>query len=280
VSLVNPFASIKSVLTFCLLAGLAWLLGDLAWKWVSPQPSSQLELPSLEPLNQTQQSPVRAAPVYLFGRNEAKPVSKPVVEQKKVKKTRLNLKLMGVLSSPHMSVAIISKSGKSESYVLEDSIQRGVVLKEVHGTYVVLDNNGAYEKLQMDELKNVFSGDASQPSAAASRTSQLNAKQRAKLDKVKQKALENPVSIMRYVRFKPVNKNGKIKSVKLWPQKEKEIFKSLGFKSGDQLTEVNGRSIAEISASPDLWQELINSQQLELVVERKGQSIPLSVQLN
>jgi general secretion pathway protein C len=250
------------------------MFGKLVWALLySPQPTA-FSIPEMSNERQVTGSTLVASPTYLFGRNqeEAKTV---VVEQKKVKKTRLNLQLLGVMVTPKMSVAIISKAGKSESYALEESIQRGVVLKEVHQDYVVISNNGLNEKLQMTQQQNVFA-----ESATPSATKSLNDNQRKKLEEVKQKALKNPISIMRYVRFQPVNKNGKMHSVKVWPQREKKIFTSLGFKPGDELTEINGYSMVEVSQSPKLWQELLKKDYLELVLNRKGQSVPLTVELN
>ena len=70
-----------------------------------------------------------------------------------------------------------------------------------------------------------------------------------------------------------------IKSVKVWPQQEQEIFTALGFQAGDELIQVDGIEIDELSKSPDLWQELLNKSYLDMTIKRNGQEMPLSVQL-
>ncbi len=269
---VNYIRKFRPLVYMLLLALTAWLLGRTFWAVFYP-PVYELSLPSLQTVEPTSKQKNTYSTLYLFGKS-AEPSTPTYVDEKDVKKTRLNLKLLGVLVSPQMSVAIISKSGKSESYAVGEEIQRGVELEEVHPEFVVISNNGLLEKLQMSETENVFADIVSGDSGL------LNDKQKAKLDEVKQSALKNPVSIMRYVRFQPVNVSGKIQSVKVWPQQEKEIFEALGFKPGDELLEISGYSVDKLSQSPTLWQELLQKSYLELIVKRDGQNIPLSVQLD
>ena len=264
--------SLKKVKPFfylLLVIMLAWLLGRVYWLFVEPENYS-LSLPTINPTLTQQKSTSVAEPVYLFGKQE-KVVKAPVVEQQEFKKSNLNLKLMGVLMAPSMSVAIINKAGQSNSYAVDEEIQRNVVLQEVHSDYVLISNRGVLEKLEMSKAENLFSG-----SGVATELSQ---KQKMKLGVVKQNALKNPVSIMRYVRFQNIMKNGKIAAVKVWPRQEKEIFEALGFVSGDELISIGGESIDKLSRSPSLWQSMLKQSQFELTVKRNGQEMPLSVGL-
>lgn len=262
---------VTNFILLLLVAVFAWLLGKFAWSFFYAE-QQELIVPDIQaPSQQSAQVSGVAAPIYLFGRAEN--ASAPVlVAPESVKKTRLNLKLLGVLVMPDNGVAIIQKGTESNSYTIEETIQRGVVLKEVHPSYVVLSHNGILEKLQMVENENVFTEDAS--------SEPLTAKQKQTLDNVKQNALKNPISIMRYVRFQMVQKGGNITAVKVWPQKEVEIFKALGFEAGDELQVVNGHSVADLTKSPDLWQELLKKSYLDLTVKRQGKVQNISVQLN
>lgn len=261
---------IRILVILILLALFAGLLGQAFWSAMSPSTHS-LTLPTL---NNAPSSEVRienTRPVYLFG-TKATNIEKPVAKQQsEFKQSKLNLKLMGILMAPNMSVAIINKSGQANSYVLDEEIQRGVVLKEVHEDYVVLSNRGLLEKLEMTKPDNLF--------AASDSSQELNQTQMAKLSKVKENALKNPVSIMRYVRFQNKVKNGKIDSVKVWPRQEKEIFTALGFVAGDELLSVDGQKIDKLAKSPQLWQRLLKQSQFELIINRNGQQMPLSVEL-
>lgn len=261
---------VRLIVTLLLLALLAGLLGQAFWAAISP-PAYSLAMPTIGNSTENEVRVQRVSPVYLFGTKTAT-VEKPIVKQQsELKQSKLNLKLLGILMAPSMSVAIINKSGQSNSYALGEEIQRNVVLKEVHADYVILSNRGLLEKLEMLKAENLFSSNND--------TQELSQVQVAKLSKVKETALKNPVSIMRYVRFQNMVRNGKIESVKVWPRQEKEIFNALGFNAGDELLSVNGQAIDKLAKSPTLWQGLLKQSQFELTIKRKGQEMPLSVEL-
>jgi len=264
---------VKPLVYLLLLATIAWLLGRSLWLMFYPA-ELKLVMPDLQIVEEVGSKQAVYAPVYLFGKSDEPATAGPISTDQNVKKTKLNLRLLGVLLSPQRSVAIISKSGKSESYAVDEEIQSGVVLEEVHPDYVVISNRGLLEKLQMTVAENVFSTDVVEDDSLP-----LTASQRTKLEEVKANALKSPVSIMRYVRFEPVNQAGMIKSVKVWPQQETEIFNALGFQAGDELVQVDGIEIDELSKSPDLWKELLNKSYLDMTIKRNGQEMPLSVQL-
>lgn len=254
-----------------LLIIIAWMLGKFFWVLVD-SPKQELLLPAIQntQVNQTRSNVI--SPITLFGRSQTKKSTNQTLAEKDVKKTRLNLKLLGSLVGPDFGVAIIENKGKSESYSLEENIQKGVILKEVYPDYVVISHNGLLEKLQMIKDADVFIANTDSP--------ELNQRQLTILRNVKENALKNPISIVRYVRFQMVQKNGKVASVKVWPRKEITIFRSLGFKPGDELQTVNGHSIAELSKSPTLWQSLLKKTNLELTLIRNGQIHNVSVNLD
>jgi len=264
----NKFINFVAVL---LVLILAWLMGKAFWA-LYDDAQFELVVPEVQTkMTQSQISEV-ASPVYLFGRAERAQQEQAPADNQNVKKTRLKLKLLGVLIAPEYSIAIIENNSKSFSYSLDEAIQDGVVLKEVYPDYVVLSHNGLLEKLQMVKDDEVFVQNADSP--------ELNQRQKTILKNVKENALKNPISIMRYVRFEMVQKSGKVHAVKVWPQREKEIFTSLGFQAGDELKVVNGHSVAELMKSPTIWQELLKQSSLDLTVNRNGQIQNILVQLN
>lgn len=259
-------------ISLLLLVLLAWLAGKLLWNFFYPN-DVQLTQPQL---NQSvaQESSINAiSSMFLFGKPDISSAVKSVdtKQKEKLKESKLNLKLVGVLVAPNMSVAIIDKSGQSNSYLIDEEIQRNVYLKEVYRDYVLISNRGFIEKLKMEQTRGLFE--------EGSVSKSLSQSQLSKLTVVKENALKNPVSIMRYVRFQNISKNGKITGVKVWPRQEKEIFSALGFVAGDELISIDGQSIDKLAKSPTLWQSLLKQSQFELMVKRNGQEIPLSVGL-
>lgn len=264
----NKFINLVAVL---LALVLAWLMGKAFWT-LYDNAQFQLVVPEVESQMTQRQISEVASPVYLFGRAERSQQAPVSSDNQNVKKTRLKLKLLGVLVAPEYSIAIIEHNSKSFSFSLDETIQDGVVLKEVYPDYVVLSHNGLLEKLQMVKDDEVFVQEAD--------SSELNPRQKSILKNVKENALKNPISILRYVRFEMVQKSGRLQAVKVWPQKEKAIFTSLGFQSGDELKIVNGYSVAELMKSPAIWQNLLEQTSLNLTVNRNGQTQTILVQLN
>lgn len=265
----NKIITSVFILLFTLLA---WMLGKMFLAfYVNPQ--SDLILPSMSTQSEKQSmnSTSMSSPIYLFGRAPANE-SKPLIVAKDVQKSRLSLKLLGVLIAPSASLAIIEKGGKDYSFSLGEKIQRGVVLKDVHSDYVVITHNGLLEKLEMVQDQDVFTNHDS--------GSELTEQQLKTLKSVKDNALKNPISIMRYVRFQMIQKDGKVSAVKVWPRAEKSIFESLGFKSGDVLKNVSGYSVEDLAKSPTLWQTLLKKTDLDLIIERNGQTQNILVQLD
>lgn len=262
---------VKWSLTLGLLVALAWLLGKLLWS-ITYSEVIYLQQPIIKSSKHLPSEVQNNANLYLFGKlssPQTQSISKPVNE---IKTSKLNLRLLGVMITPSISVAIIDKSGKSNSFALGEEVQKGVILEEVYPQYVIVNNRGLFERLEMSQVENVFS-------AEPGKEILLTPEETKKLVQVKAQALENPVSIMRYVRFQNVMSNGKINAIKLWPRQEKQIFSALGFQAGDQLESIGGRSIDTLSKSPDLWQKLLKQNQFELMIKRNGQQIPLLIEL-
>lgn len=247
------------------------MLAKLFWTVVE-SPKQDLIIPVIQAKPSPSSVSGVSSPIYLFGRAQTS-LDQSSVMAENVQKTRLNLKLLGVLVAPNNSIAIIEKGSQNFSFSLEETIQDGVVLKEVHSDYVVISHNGLLEKLQMVEDEAVFS-------QGEQISSELTEEQLKTLKTVKENAVTNPISIMRYVRFQMIQKDGKVTAVKVWPQAEREIFASLGFEPGDELKMVSGYAIEELVKSPTLWQELLKKTDLDLTIERKGQTQSVLVQLD
>lgn len=247
------------------------MLGSLFWTVVDGS-KQELVVPAIQYSKISESKANVIAPITLFGRTADEQNTRPGKSDENVQKTRLNLKLLGVLVTPEWGVAIIENAGKSESYGLDETIQQGVVLKEVYPDYVVISHNGLLEKLQMITDESVFTHDTTSP--------ELTPRQETILQNAKENALKNPISIMRYVRFQMIQKEGKVTSVKVWPRKEVDIFRSLGLMPGDELTSVDGHSVAELTQSPALWQTMLKKTNLDLTMIRNGQTQSVLVQLD
>lgn len=286
----NLVASLKLVaqssvllrwVTLFLLAVLAWQIGKHATLLLTSPVVPQLPVIAVE-----KSAPVSVSgdPSYLMGRPDviAQKPTRPALSTDsvaKVSKTRLNLKLLGVIDLPKRGVAIIKSSGKTLVVAEGEEIIKGVELLEVFADQVMISHRGKREKLMMESAAKglIESGSGKRASASAQ---SLSARDAQSLQAIGQTLRQSPLSISKYVRFKPIGKQGSWTAVKIWPKSNITLFRNLGLKSGDLIKEVNGRTIQQMSQQPALWQEFLNGSQVELTVERRGRSIQLAIDLN
>jgi len=220
---------------------------------------------------------------YLMGKPDAKRLNQNLINDSEsvpeIVSTRLKLTLLGVIDVEGLGVAIIQSSGQTLVVGEGEEIIKGVDLIEVYSDQVVISHRGKRERLMMEALTKGLiesSGNTSLPAMS----SNLTVESAQALKEVGATLRKSPIAISKYVRFKPIGKNGSWSAVKIWPKSNPELFNSIGFKSGDLVKAVNGRTIQEMSLEPSLWQTFLNESQFELTVERQGGTVNLSVDLN
>lgn len=93
---------------------------------------------------------------------------------------------------------------------------------------------------------------------------------------VRQQLIEDPSSIMNFVRPSPAHKNGQLIGYRINPGKDKELFKAAGLVSGDVITKVNGVAVTTPNALLSL-QKLKNASSVTLTVQRYGQETTIPI---
>jgi len=279
---VNPAAYILKTTNFVLAFAFVWLLSLLVSQFFSKEFNSfSLSLPSLS-YNDTEQSQEISLIGKLFGEVPAKPketlVTSPkseMIDPDALADTRLNLKLNGVITSPQKNIAIIDRANQTLVLTENDELSPRVFVKEIYEQYVVINNKGALEKLALPGVKSLGGSKVAKPV-----TGLLSQADKDKLLKVREQIQKSPLMISRYIRVRTIQKNGKLHALQLWPRKDREIFEALGFRSGDRLVSVNGRSIQDLSENQQDWQKLMKLSNAQLTVERNGSQQTISINLN
>ncbi|MBW3697651.1 type II secretion system protein GspC [Vibrio sp. T187] len=267
-----------SVVACCILLGIsAWILGQLAWfiepsqqsivPWKasvssSQQPTSSLDLSTLQKSN-------------LFGAySESKPVvQKPVVQD--APKTRLNLVLVGVVASsnPEVSLAVIANRGRQATYGINEDIEgTRAKLKAVLVDRVIIENSGRDETLMLEgiEYKRLeVSEPKAKPSSSVIGNNPVDKEE--KLSSIKAAITKDPQQIFQYVRLSQVKRDGKVLGYRVSPGKEPELFHSVGLKSGDIATQLNGQDLTDPAAMSTIFRTISDLTELNLTVERDGQ---------
>ena len=267
--------NLSTFLYVTILCILAWSLGKLAVAFLETpvqvvQPEIVAPNTSLSAINNKLTIPAS----YLLGRPEAL-LSQQIIESPElIHKSRLDLKLMGLLKHPLKSIAVIEVSGKAQVFAVGDEIQRDVELIEVGTNFAVISNRGKHEKLELKAVPNIL-----QSSDSKEESEDLSEAQSKKLNLIKDQVKNSPLSILGYVRYEFINKKGMPAMIKVWPKQEKSLFTALGFQSGDLLKEVNGHTVDELSSNPTLWQKLLSETSLSVVIDRQGVEQNLSVEM-
>lgn len=275
----NSLNWVPKLITLLLMAVLIWIVAIVSAQ--SLQTTVNLEQPVLQ---KTAEVNVSSKPsivnISLFGSSESKPskvkeAEKPVIDSEVHQVTKLNLTLNGIVKTPKKSVAIVESGVKTSVVTVGESILPNVDVESIQRDRIVINNKGKLETLYLvgidpDSFKN---GKGVEVVA-------LDAKNKEKLETIRTELKNAPLSINRYVRFKTLNANGVVSALQVWPRRDRKIFEALGFKSGDKITSINGKPIADMMANPQSSQDLLKMTAFDLDIERNGQLTSLNVSLN
>lgn len=296
--MLNPSLMATSGARFSgwLLAAIAAVLSaQLTWQVLAP--ADRLSLVTIqrewrEPLPASQpegmRSILRELPDWpLFGTPQATP-SPTVVS---APDTQLNLRLLGILASDPIhfqsGFAIIAEgNGPERLFGVGNRIGTGgAIVQSIHPDRVILDRNGRLETLRFPQTDSRRT-QAAQPAQGADRTRSTNPSTQATeaatgSDPVLRRSqwLENPESLLRAVQARPVLRSGQLHGLALRPNQNAREFEQAGLEPGDILTSVNGVPVSSIQAPEQLFEELARATQVQLTVERSGETRALTLRL-
>lgn len=267
---------------FVILLGRA--LADLTWSLVPVPESARWSPPPVAATPATRDpnavdinSLVNA---HLFGQYQAPAVTDTTAAD--APETALNLILVGLLADrdERYSRALIAvQNGEEKGYAVGDDITRGVTLQAIFPDRVILSRNGRLETLSLERDKPGAIGSSGVAPVAAFEDSptQSSAQQ---LSQIRQEILQDPAKASEYVRVQPANVGGQLKGYRVYPGRDRAIFSSAGLRPGDLVTSVNGVQLDDPAKALQLLTDLSQAGQVNLVVERGGQSQNISINLN
>jgi general secretion pathway protein C len=267
-----------ALISLLLIVACAWLLVELTWLFF-PQ-DEELLLPvqqknRLIEHQQTQQNNFKTlTAANIFGVSEKAVVQK----QTKAPETRLNLTLKGVLAAQPMQLAsaIIAqgKSGKEDIYGVGDKMPGGVLIKEIHPEYVVLDRNGKLETLKLQKISGV-----SNLRSVNNSSLKLNKSPESALKDIRSSILKNPTSFGEYALPVVVRENGKQVGYRLQPQRKGQLLSELGIQATDVITQINGVKLDKPQNGISALRKLSTAKNFNIVVKRNGAEVPLNITL-
>lgn len=289
-----------SLLAAVLLASLVWQLVLLA------KPAPLLLSPE-----QLSQSPAANGPQYdlqsllavpLFGEQQkaAKPEAKPIVapvSQAPARKTRLNIRLLGVLANDDHGdgVAILKHDGKTYTYAVGEELKtrESIVLAAVFPDYVEIERGGARERIDLAkkaEARGISSAAASSQTVLGSNSSASRSEASSRnvdltdgavrqvLGDVRETLRSNPLKLARYIRLNPRLAGTGPKGYTLSAGPDRALFEQLGLRDGDLVTHINEQALANANLA-ELRALLDSGAGLQISLLRNGEQQTINVTL-
>lgn len=275
---------LPKLLTWLLIGLCLWLLAGALWFWIPhpelPQPTTQSPLQLQSDNNSPQADINRLIRRQLFGKAETAPKVKPEPSNNNAPETRLNLKLAGIIlaDDAQFSRALIAGSnGKQKPYAIGDAIDgASASLHEVHAEHVVLERNGRYETLRLQKLtSNANSGIRRSSSSRSSSNNSVS----GELKSIREQLLKDPSKAGDFIRVRPVYSKGQLKGYRVYPGKDRALFRKVGLRSGDLVTAVNGQSLNDPQKAFTMLSTLSSATNISLELQRRGRTETVSVDL-
>jgi general secretion pathway protein C len=207
------------------------------------------------------------------------------VDIEALEETKLQLKLWGtVTGNGQNAYAVIEdlKQHVQQLYHLEEAIQNAIV-KEIHREKVVLEVNGSFEVLQMEEIQGTAGGSkvarrtiSEKPEASNTLASKNISLKRERIDE----AVNDLGNLMKQVRIRPHFKDGQSDGLTLSGIRSNSIFGEMGFRNGDVIVGVDGKNITSVDDALSLYENLQSAENVQVQIRRRGrlQTIDYSVE--
>ena len=200
--------------------------------------------------------------------------------------TNLRLTLRGIfaMEDKGSSRALIEPAnGELKPYAVGMDIPGGARLHSIHTDRVLLQRGGRLETLRLEKDK---PGEGEVPISLAQRSEAVSASRildsgtAAKLSNIRAELLNDPTKASEYLRVQPARRDGQLHGYRIYPGRNRELFREAGLRPGDIVTAINGVNLDDPSKSLQLLGDLSQAQNLNLQVERGGRTQSLSVTLN
>lgn len=281
---------------FLLTALAAVLAAQLTWQMLAPGDHVSLSPVSRAPIehgpemraDETQSILLELARRPLFGTPQAATPIAPIAAPD----TQLNLRLLGILAgTPEQrgsGFAVIAEGNRPERlFGIGDPIgNAGATVQAIYPDRVILNRNGRLETLRFPRTDSrrapaqARASDSAAPIPAAPETIEGETAGVAPEPILRRSQwLDNPESLMRAVQVRPVLRDGQLHGLMVRPNQSGREFQQAGLEPGDILTSVNGVPVSAIQAPEMLFAELGTATQIQLTVERSGQTRALTVRL-
>ncbi|MEM6508560.1 type II secretion system protein GspC [Pseudoalteromonas tetraodonis] len=292
-----PHAKLSVLVMVLVIVYIAFLSSKLVWLlW--PRPVTSPLAPSSYSTQVTggnNQSVDSIIGQFLFGKVNVTKNTNTAPQAKVINnapETRLSINLTGIVAVSNddkAGMAIIESQGRQVSYLVEDVIQgTRAKVSQILPDRVILDVSGRYETLMLDGLD--FSKTVSMPVLAARDEPDMgplapstqseeqidvtaNLEVKEALIETREELLEEPGKLFDYIRVAQAMNDGELIGYRLSPGKEPELFKQMGLQNNDLAVAINGYQLTDLKQAMAAMNELRNSTDATITIERDGEQI-------
>ncbi len=257
------------LLVMALVVQLGWLGGQWTWRLLWPEPFEPVALDRSAPVSgQSTGGSIQLSEMTLFGRATRKTEgSVSRVERETAPETGLTLTLHGVFlaTREERSSAILSgRNSAAERYQVGDGLPGGAELVAVERDRILLRRNGEVESLSFDDDGLTLGGVA----ASGERSEDT----RAEVERAMEALEENPRETIAEAGFRP-NEDGPGYVY----DGTNERLSAMNLQPGDVIISVNGQQLGDIEADRANLERWMNSDRLDLEIERGGTRFSFTV---
>jgi general secretion pathway protein C len=280
-----------SAVLLIILAG--WLLARLSWL-IIPQPATDSWQPQLGGGSATSASVPdvqRLLSFALFGKAEERAAAPPEPVVTEAPKTRLNVKLTGLVSGldPAMGSAVIESRGAEFGYAVGDSIEgTNATLYQVFNDRVLLSVAGRFETLMLDGVEftriaeaNVGLGRTDEPETIVEPSQPMAPRvNSAELAAQREALLAEPMRFFEFIRVTPERRGNEMLGFRLMPGRDPGMFQRLGFRPNDLAVEINGIPLNDLQQANMAMEQLREASDASVRIERDGELIDIQFNLS
>ncbi|MCF8028051.1 MAG: type II secretion system protein GspC [Desulfobacteraceae bacterium] len=222
--------------------------------------------------------------LFHTGQAETSPDSRAAAELENLEKTRLNLRLWGTITgTDEKAYAVIEEKsgGKQGLYQEGDTIDQARI-RMILRKRVILTVNGKDEILEMEELADQagrLSDGQVQPVPEAADVS-VSEEPVSISSQQMNETLQDANTLRRQVRIRPYFENGRPAGLMLSGIRSESVFSEMGLESGDIIKSINGQQIRSVEDAMTFYENIQSSDEVELEIERSGNSRILSFQID
>ena len=264
------------VATAYMLTQLVWLLtGNTGTEFSSSPTGSAIKADSSR--TQAAKFANNVAALHLFGHTDAQPVDEGI----DAPETKLNLKLLGILSIGEKSgLAIITGAGQAEKvYKVGDRVPGNVILKAVYADRVLLESSRGLETLPLPKQADLVKFSESSQTNSAKQAYQPTETPKITprlLNNYRKQLSRNPAEIQKMAKVSTAREGDKVIGYKLQPGTNAAMYRALGLKDGDVVTSVNGIDLTKPENSIRALQKLRRAKHINATILRDGQEIQIN----